>query len=83
MNKEVKLRWLIWRFSMLADAMEATVEGYCNYTVDDCARSIRWLLERANDKTLCNDDCKGMYYCELKKKHKGKHKELSSNLEWD
>jgi len=32
-------------------------------------------IARAEDGTRCNDICKSMYFCDLKKGHKGKHGE--------
>lgn len=50
-------------------------------TQDEIADYCEKLLERVFDDTICNDDCKFMYFCDKKKGHKGKHGE--SGLAWD
>ena len=87
MNKKTQLRWLLWRLSMAADAMEAAADPKfveipgLPQSIANCAKVVRYLIDRATDPTLCNNDCKGMYYCELKKHHEGQHKE--GGLAWD
>lgn len=39
------------------------------------AKLLKDFTDRAEDLTLCNDICKGMYFCEKKRGHKGAHSE--------
>lgn len=41
--------------------------------VGDIHKFLVYLVERAERDDLCNDICKGMYFCNLKKGHKGDH----------
>lgn len=38
--------------------------------------------QRAFDDSYCNNSCKDMYFCDLKKKHKGPHQE-DCGLYWE
>lgn len=42
--------------------------------LDRLAVRLKALCERLFDDTLCNDNCKSMYFCELKRGHRGQHR---------
>ncbi len=48
----------------------------------DVARLLTDFVERAEDGTRCNAECKNMYFCDRKKGHKGRHAE-GKGLIWD
>jgi hypothetical protein len=49
--------------------------------LDKIAKRVSDLLHRLCDDALCNNNCKSLYFCERKRNHKGKHKEMG--LVWD
>lgn len=51
-----------------------TLKEY-DLSVQQIAEYMRDILRRAEDDTKCNDICKSMYFCDLKKGHKGGHSE--------
>lgn len=87
MNKTEKFNWLVWRLHMATEAMEAGTdpkfasEPNLPRTINQCVSVIRYLVNRVTDSSLCCNNCKSMYYCELKKNHEGQHKE--EGLCWD
>lgn len=46
-----------------------------NATVPQIAEWLGQFIARAEDETRCNDVCKSMYFCDLKKGHRGSHGE--------
>lgn len=49
-------------------------------TVKQVAELLKSFVSFAEDDTLCHDDCKGMYFCERKRAHRGKHR--ADGLVW-
>jgi sugar-specific transcriptional regulator TrmB len=73
------------RLAQRLDLQERTkrskkLEGL-NLTIAQISAMLEDLVRRAEDETLCNDNCKGMYFCDRKKGHKGKHSE-GGRLTW-
>jgi hypothetical protein len=47
---------------------------------EEAGNIVEAVLVRAFDETRCNDCCKGLYFCDLPKDHKGGH--LAGGLGW-
>ena len=52
-------------------------------TLGEVTEFLAQLVTRAEDDESCNDNCKSMYFCSLKRKHEGNHVEEESGLAWD
>jgi hypothetical protein len=52
-----------------------------NLSLPQVVAILNYWVSRAEDKTLCNDICQEMYFCDLKKGHKGNHCE-GDTLSW-
>jgi len=46
-----------------------------NLSMDEVIACLQHHNQRAEDESRCNDICKGMYFCDRKKGHKGMHSE--------
>lgn len=53
-----------------------------HWSTEQVGEFLRKFVHRAEDETFCNDICKDMYFCDLKKGHKGKHSEGPGLLSW-
>ena len=51
-------------------------------SMEQIADHLRTILTTAYDDSLCMDDCKGMYFCEKKKGHRGRHTCANGGLSW-
>jgi hypothetical protein len=56
-------------------------EGSKRHTRKQMAMVMIDIQKRAFDRTRCNHACKAMYFCDLKRKHTGRHK--SNGLAWE
>ena len=46
-----------------------------NLSIDQVSQRLSEFIQRAEDETRCNNICKSMYFCDLKKGHRGGHSE--------
>jgi hypothetical protein len=44
-------------------------------SLNDVGTILDEIVKEAEDDSLCHDICKGMYFCNRKKRHKGNHSE--------
>jgi hypothetical protein len=59
-----------------------SVLGEYDWGAEQVGKFLSDFVHRAEDETRCNDICKSMYFCDLKKGHKGHHSEGPGLLRW-
>ena len=52
-----------------------SILGEYDWSTEQVGQFLLDFIRRAEDDTRCNDICKSMYFCDLKKGHRGGHSE--------